>query len=214
MHNEAQKQYFEGLLEQHGANHLGLDWNSRESQKLRFQIFKEIFVHNKKNCNISVLDLGCGFGDFFGFLKAEGLLRRHKISYVGYDISPKIIEAAKNKYRDAKFEVKDILAERYLPEFDYVFCSGIFNIRALDSSGHLEFVKSMLLRVYDLARQGVAVNFLSEGALPVSYSEDVNLSRYFFFKPEQILSFVRFFCSRYILRHDYHLGDFTLYLFK
>ena len=214
MHNEKQKEYFEGLLDKHGANHLGLDWNSHESQKLRFQIFKEIFIYGKKSANISVLDVGCGFGDFYGFLKAEGLLRRNKISYTGYDISSKIIDAAKKKYSDAKFEVKDVLADRYLPTFDYVFCSGVFNIRALDNQTHLEFVKSMLLRVYDLCNCGAAINFLSEGALPISRPEDVNSGRYFFFRPEDMVSFVRFFCSQYILRHDYHLGDFTLYLLK
>ncbi len=214
MNTQAQINYFEGLLEKHGESHLALDWNSRESQKLRYQIFQEIFVYGKKAHNVSVLDLGCGFGDLYGYLKAERLLKRHKVKYTGYDIAPKIIQVAKKKYRDAHFEVKDVSLERHLPKFDYIFCSGIFNIRSTDSASHIDQVKSMLLKVYDMANYGVAVNFLSEGALPISNLDDLNSGRYFYFQPEEIMSFVRFICSRYILRHDYHPGDFTVYMLK
>jgi hypothetical protein len=138
----------------------------------------------------------------------------NKIKYTGYDISPKILEVAKKKYPEARFELKDLLEDRNTPKFDYIFCSGVFNIRTTDSGSHLEYVKSMLLRMYDLVNYGVAVNMLSEGALPISQPEDMNSGRYFYFRPEEILSFCRFISSRYILRHDYHPGDFTVYLLK
>jgi SAM-dependent methyltransferase len=203
--------YYEKLLAQHGENYRALDWNSPESQRLRYQVFKELFIYGKKASGISVLDVGCGFGDFYGFLKAEGLLTRHRISYFGYDLSPKLLEVARKKYREAKFELKDILEERYLPKFDYVFSSGVFNIRFAEASEHLEYVKEMLMRMYDLANYGVAANFLSEGMLPTNIDQS---SQYFFFKPEEVLSFCRYLCSRFILRHDYHPGDFTVYLLK
>ena len=214
MDKSQQIAYFEGLLAQHGANYKALDWNSPESQRLRFKIFKEIFVYGKKASGVSVLDAGCGLGDLYGFFKAEGLLHRNRISYIGYDVSPKLLEAARKKYPDAKFELIDILEDRYVPKFDYVFCSGIFNIRTSEENEHLDFVKEMLFRMYDLSSCGVAVNFLSEGALPIGSPEDLNSSRYFYFKPDEILNFCRFVCSRYILRHDYHPGDFTVYLLK
>ncbi len=206
--------YYEGLLAQHGENYLALDWNEPESQKLRFQILKEILIYGKKASNVSILDVGCGFGDLYGFFKTEKLISRHRIRYTGYDISPKLIEVARKKHPDASFELKDILEERNLPKFDYIFCSGVFNIRTTDSGSHLEFVKSMLLRMYDLVNYGIAVNFLSEGALPVSNPEDLNSGRYYYFKPDEILNFCRFIWSRYILRHDYHPGDFTVYFVK
>ena len=214
MLKQQQIDYYEDLLNQHGENYLALDWNSRESQKLRYQVFKEILVYGRKAAGISILDLGCGFGDLYGFLKAEGLLKRHRINYTGYDISGRLLQVAKKKYPDARFEVKDILEEKYLPKFDYAFCSGVFNIRTVDSQNHLEFVKSMLLRLYDLVNYGVAANFLSEGALPISNPEDVNSGRYYYYRPEQILNFCRFICGRYVLRLDYHLGDFAVYLLK
>jgi len=213
MHNQAQVDYFEGLLEKHGPNYLALDWNSPESQKLRFQILKEILIYGKKATDVSILDVGCGLGDLYGFFKADGILKRNRLKYCGIDISPKLIEAAKKKYRDASFVVKDIIEDRYLSQYDYIFCCGIFNICTTDPLSHLEFVKSMLLRMYDLVNYGVAVNFLSEGSPPASFSDEAT-GQYYLFKPEEIISFCRFICSKYILRHDYHPGDFTVYLLK
>jgi SAM-dependent methyltransferase len=209
-----QVEYYEGLLAQHGENYKALDWNSPESQRLRFKIFKELFVYGKKAANISVLDVGCGFGDLYGFFKADGLLNRLRINYTGYDISQKLLEVARKKYPDAKFELKDVLEDRYVPKFDYVFCSGVLNIRTSERDEHLDFVKEMLFRMYDLAGCGVGVNFLGEGGLPLASEGDLSSGRYFFFKPEEIVNFCRFVCGKFILRHDYHAGDFTVYLLR
>ena len=213
-HRKKHIEYFEGLLAKHGENYLALDWNSPESQKLRYEILIDILVYGRKSAKISLLDVGCGLGDLYGFLKKEKYLSRNKINYTGLDITPKILEVAKKKYPGAKFELKDILEDRYLPKFDYVFCSGVFNLRMTDTESHLEWVKAMLLRMYDLADFGVAVNFLSEGGMPISLPEDLNSGRYFYFKPEEIMSFCRFICNRFIIRHDYHPADFTVYLLK
>ena len=209
---QGQIDYFEGLLAQHGANYKALDWNSPESQKLRYKVMKEILVYGKKASGISVMDVGCGLGDLYGFLKAEGILHKHRMTYTGYDISPKLIAAAKKKYPEAKIELKDIMEDRYVPKADYVFCSGIFNIRTSDENEHLDFVKEMLFRMFDLCACGLAVNFLSAGALPAA--DDLNASHYYYFEPEKIATFARFVTSRFIMRHDYHPGDFTLYLLK
>ena len=214
MDKKAQIDYYQGLLASHGENYLALDWNSPESQKLRFQVLKEILIYGKKAFNISLLDLGCGFGDLYGFLKSEGALSRNHIKYTGYDIFLNFVEIARKKYPDARFELKDILEEEHLPYFDYIFCSGVFNIRTADVEGHLEFVKNMLQRMYDLASCGVSINFLSEGGLPISNPDDLNSGRYYYFKPDMILNFCRSIDGRYILRHDYHPGDFTVYLLK
>jgi SAM-dependent methyltransferase len=214
MDREKQIEYFEGLLEKHGENYLALDWNSPESQRIRFSVLSEIFIYGKKAANVSVLDVGCGFGDLYGYFRDTGLIKRNRINYTGFDISPKMIGAAKRKYTEARFELKDILEEKETAKFDYLFCSGVFNIRTTDLESHLDFVKSMLLRMFELSNFGLAVNLLSEGAIPIALPQDLNSGRYFYFSPEVILAYCRSICNRYILRHDYHLGDFTVYLLK
>jgi trans-aconitate methyltransferase len=214
MGKKKQIQYFEGLLYKHGPSHLALDWNSAESQKLRYQVLEEVFVYGKKAAHISVLDVGCGLGDLFGFFKSRKLLDRHKIRYTGYDISSKIIETARQKYPDAHFEVRDILEEKSLPKFDYIFCSGVFNLRTMEIDKHKEHVRAMLERMHDLANCGVAANFLSEGRLPLADPEGINSSRYFYFSPAEIVNYCRNISNNYVVRHDYHPGDFTVYMLK
>ena len=214
MDKTAQIAYFEGLLAEHGPNYKALDWNSTDSQRLRFKILKEVFLYGKKSVNLSVLDVGCGFGDLYGYFKADGLLNKHRISYTGYDIAPRILAVAKKKYPEARFELKDILADHHVPKHDYLFCSGIFNIRTTERDEHVDFVKEMLFRMYDLCGCGLAVNFLSEGGMPISDPDDLNSGRYFYFQPEEIISVCRFVGSRFMVRHEYHPGDFTVYLFK
>ncbi|MFA6431409.1 MAG: class I SAM-dependent methyltransferase [Candidatus Margulisiibacteriota bacterium] len=206
--------YFESLFDEHGNSYKALDWNSPDSQKLRFKIMKELFNYGKKASCITLLDVGCGFGDLYGYLKSDGSLSRHRINYSGCDISPKIIQTAKKKYPDAKFEVKNILEDRHTPKYDYIICSGIFNIRSAEIDDHLAYVKEMIFRVSELATYGVGLNFLSEGSLPIADPQNLNSSQYFYFNPETVLNFCRHAAPKYILRHDYHIGDFTIYLLK
>jgi len=214
MDKQKQIEYFEGLLAQHGLNFKALDWNSSESQKLRFQIFEELFLYGFKRVNLSLLDVGSGLGDLFGYLKNERLLETRKISYTGYDIAAKLVVAAKQQYPDGNFSVVDVLEQKELPRFDYVFASGIFNMRTTDKETHLDYVRQMLTRFFELANCGVAVNFLSEAVIPYCDKDDYNSGRYFFFNQEDVLKMSRSIASRYIFRHDYHPGDFSVYLIK
>ena len=211
---EAQIKYYENLLAKHGDSYKTLDWNSSESQKLRFQILSGIFLFGHKEDSVSVLDVGAGLGDLYGFFKEQGMLESQKINYSGVDISPKLTETAASKYPGVKFAVKDILEGKDPLKYDCVFCSGIFNIRTAEKEKHLAYVKAMLKKMYEMSNYGVSVNFLSEDVMPFTSEEDLKSGRYFFFNPGAVLDYCRAVSQWYILRHDYHFGDFTLYLLK
>src|SRR5688572_25889826 len=73
-----------------------LGWGSEEQQGYRF----ENTLHAGDFNNKSILDIGCGFGDYANFL------RRHKIqfaSYTGWDLNPDFINEAR-KVQDARCE--------------------------------------------------------------------------------------------------------------
>lgn len=210
MSRDKQVEYYENLLKEHGDHYLSLDWKSPESQGIRFRVFEELFAIGGKINNFSVLDIGSGFGDLYGFLKKKG----YKFRYSGYDIAPKIVETAKKKYPDAHFEVKDILEDKKPEQADYVFCCGTLNINLGDPNDHLEFIRSMLLRMFELCKIGVGANFLSSQAVYQLPEEALKQSQYFYSRPEDIAGFAKGITSRFILRHDYHPGDFTVYLLK
>lgn len=56
--------YYTEKIKLHGTTSLGVDWNSVESQELRFQQLARV-IHLPKNFSIN--DFGCGFGALYGF---------------------------------------------------------------------------------------------------------------------------------------------------
>lgn len=68
-----------------------------------------------------ILDLGCGSGRFFEFLRDK------KVDYIGIDNSEKLIEIAKRRYPKARFQVADVLN---LP-FPRNFFDKIYSIAVL-----------------------------------------------------------------------------------
>lgn len=187
---------YETRLKEHGDSARTMGWRNREQQYLRFKILSEIGDLN----GAKILDVGCGFGDFHQYLINENM----KVDYTGYDISPKIIDVAKSKRPEVKFRVKDILEERIGEKFDYVFESGILNKRISNNTG---YAKKMIARMFELCKSGVALNMMTNY---IDYREDY-LSYY---SPEEMFGFCKGLSKWVVLRHDYPLYEFTMYLYK
>ncbi|HXY39380.1 MAG TPA: class I SAM-dependent methyltransferase, partial [Vicinamibacteria bacterium] len=94
---------YERALERHGPTVRALHWGGESNQQIRFRVLSEVGPWE----GASVADIGCGLGDFFGFLRDRG----QGVDYAGYDIVPGMVAAARLKYPDsrARFEVRDIL---------------------------------------------------------------------------------------------------------
>lgn len=101
------------------------------------------------------LDVGCGTGDLFLFLKERGVN-----DYLGIDIYKPSLDAARQKYPAGKFEFMDILEWNTHKSFDYVFCSGSLSTNL--ESDNYEFIESMIRKMWSIARIGVSLNFITE----------------------------------------------------
>ncbi len=105
-------------LKNYGDDARSVHWRT-ESQLYRFNVLSEI--DNLENA--SILDVGCGKGDLFGFLLAKGF----RGSYEGIDINKNLVQLARKKYPNAKFRVVDITKARKIKMYDYILVSGMFN---------------------------------------------------------------------------------------
>jgi ubiquinone/menaquinone biosynthesis C-methylase UbiE len=164
-----------------------------KGQSIRFQVACEIGIKNDS----SVLDIGCGFGDFCGFLR----FKKIKVKYHGVDINDDFIEIAKKKYPYGKFEVRDIESNPITKKYDWVIGIGI---STLSSS---ENIKPILREMFKICKKGIVIDFLSSY---VDYKEK-NL---FYTSPEQIFKYAKTLSKRITLRHDYKPFEFCLYIFK
>jgi SAM-dependent methyltransferase len=186
-------------LEEFGADDARVVWNSRHSQESRFKVLAEVGDFG----GASVLDVGCGLGDFASYLTDQGIAYQ---SYRGIDINPDMLAAARGKYPDLEFELRDLRDAPFEREqFDYVVESGIFNIKVPDFAAiAFETMRNM----FAACRTAVAMNFLS--AVGGSKNPDAH-----YWMPSDVLAYVeRELSSKFVLRHDYRTNDFTIHVYK
>lgn len=169
---------------------------TEERRRLRFEVLRGVGIA----AGTSVIDVGCGFGDFFGYLRSEGVA----VDYLGLDINPDILDLARRKYPEARFALVDIQTDGFDPA-DFVVASGTFNL-ALHDADNYAYVADVLRIAYRHARSGVAMDFQS------SYV-DFRVPDIHYYDPERLFTLAKGITKRVTLRHDYPLFECCLYLY-
>ena len=83
------EQYYADRLERFGPTPRGVDWNSAESQVLRFSRLLEVVRSADSAALPSLLDVGCGYGALLDYVRERSLA----LEYRGFDISEAMISA-------------------------------------------------------------------------------------------------------------------------
>jgi SAM-dependent methyltransferase len=195
--------YYSGKLEVHGATALGVDWNSAESQRLRFvQLLKICDSRGPVNIN----DYGCGYGALADHLQENA----YSFRYCGFDISSQMIAKAKELH-STMGQAVFVSEESDLSRADYTVASGIFNVK-LQTPG-TEWERYMLRTLEAIARlsgKGFAFNALSKYSDPEFMRPDLYYADPLFFFDYCKATFSRFVS----LIHDYPLYEFTILVRK
>jgi ubiquinone/menaquinone biosynthesis C-methylase UbiE len=148
----------------------------------------------------TVLDYGCGTGDFYRFLRRRGI----EVTYTGLDINRNFIDLAKRKYPECTFRVMDISEDALEGYYDYIFICGVFNLLVPGVKDDLEHA---LVSLFRHCNKGLALSALSSHT-PV---KDPELN---YTSPEDMVEFCLKNLSPYLaLRHDRIQYDFTLYVY-
>lgn len=188
---------FESLVSRHEYSVQSLNWGSERSQYLRFQVLAAIGHLS----GTRILDVGCGLGDLYFWLRARGIT----VSYTGIDITPAMIERASKRLPDIQLCNHTVFEEAALGKrYDYVFSSGIFYLRQHEP---VRYMQDSVRAMFEIAEKGVAFNSLSSWSPQQEAGE-------FYADPIQTLEFCRTLTPQVALRHDYHPGDFSIYLVR
>ena len=172
-----------------------VEWSPR-SQRMRF----EVFLHDHDLQARSVLDLGCGLGDFFHHLGRRGIA----CDYLGVDISPEMVRRCRLRFPHGRFECRDVLVWEPGRTFDYVVSIGIHNIAV--PAGR-ELLKRVTRRQFELAAVAAHVSLLTdryEGFAPHIQP----------WRAEELLTLGLRLTPYAVLRHDYLPNDFSLTLYR
>jgi SAM-dependent methyltransferase len=195
--------YYTEKIRAHGPTPRGADWNSAESQILRF---RELLRVCEAREGISLLDYGCGYGALRDHLQAEGL----RFHYRGFDVSPAMIDEARRRHPDL-VETDLGCEESRLSLADYVVASGIFNVRLETSdTDWRSHMLGTLQKLDALATRGFSFNALSTYSDPERRRPDLYYADPLFFFDHC----KRTFCRYVSLIHDYPLYEFTILVRK
>jgi len=115
------EKFYMAALKKHGISSCGLNWSSDAHQTIRFDKILTLLGEDIKN--ISIVDAGCGFGDFYMYLQDNNL---HVEKYTGIDSLKKMCTIAKKK-TGCDIIHADITTSQ-LPSADYYICSGALNV--------------------------------------------------------------------------------------
>ncbi|WP_291726762.1 class I SAM-dependent methyltransferase [Bernardetia sp.] len=188
-----------------------LGWGNTEQQTYRFQQTLEgINFSNQK----SILDIGCGFGDYLALLKAQN---KEFQNYIGWDINPDLISEAQKIWSEeqkARFEVANI-GETALsqPVADAAIMLGVLNLNLKDKVDNYQYSFNFIKNAFSLVNEVLVVDFLSDKLTDNYPKEDF----VFYHNPAKMLDFALSLTPNVVLKHNYAAipqKEFMLFLYK
>lgn len=185
------------LIEKHGFSK-DILYATKNKQNLRYKVLTDIGV--KKGS--SVLDFGCGLGDFYLYCKNKF----KNIKYIGVDINDCLIQECKRRYPNMDARYVNIAEQSIDENVDFVINSGAFNYPFI-SKRNYEFIEFALKELFKITKIGIASDFFS------SYVDYRN-EKLFYSDPVIIFNIAKSISKRVVIRYDYFPFEFCVYIFK
>ena len=189
-----ERSYYEERLRDDPAT---VFWRSPSGAKQRY----DAVLRHIDLSNCSVIDVGCGRGDFINHAIAQNI---HPMSYCGIDIVPEFIDDAVKRGISGKFEVGDVTKSGLgVQSADWIIAIGLFGHRQPAGLWDERFEKTTEI-MWGACRVGIALT-LTSTASPQRNPEA------HYVEPDRALQAARArFGECAIVDHSYLPNDFLL----
>ncbi|MEW5788391.1 MAG: class I SAM-dependent methyltransferase [Pseudomonadota bacterium] len=154
---------------------------------------------------LSLLDVGCGYGSLLDLIHE----RRMSVDYHGIDLCEPMIQAAREKFPNARWSTGDILKLDATENYDYVVCNGILtqkldaSIRQMD-----EYAKALVTKMFSLCNIGIAFNTMTTHV-------NFMAQNLYYRNPVELLAWcMTELTPRIRMDHAYPMFEYTLYLYR
>lgn len=176
----------------YGISPITLGWDTRKHQFIRFKTATTRVDFSSK----MILDVGCGFSDFYEFLIKNNINIK---KYKGIDINYKLIEVAKKRFPENKYEVRNILLDNYkIKQADIIIMFGLLNFK-LKKINNLAFSEKMIKAAWAITKETLIIDFLSSKITKDYPKEDL----VYYHKPADVLKISLKLSSNVLMVHDY-----------
>lgn len=188
--------YYDRLVREHGYSVLARDATSLETLEVRYRALSEVGELAGK----AVLEVGCGFGDLGAYLVA----RFPGVKYSGIDLSGAMVETGRRIHPSLELKQGDVAELPASAKFDFVLAQGIFYLLGADAQRKMQ---TLIRCMFDHCNAGV-------GFCTISAWADAKREGEFYPDPLETLAHCRTVTPWVTLRHDYHPGDFAVYIYR
>jgi len=154
---DGERKRYEQRFKDHGVSHVALQYSTEFRQQLMF----DAVLRAWQGVNVrSILDVGCGFGDFLPY--ARGRLRE-MTRYVGVDLAQSFVNHAKVRFAEwdsVEFSCETITGDKcYTMEFDAAVAIATFTVKAEDT---MKVLTEAMFNMLDAANKVVTVTLLTK----------------------------------------------------
>lgn len=192
------RQWYRDRIDRYGVTFESLSAGPLEREWVRHTVHSKALFGTEPE----VLDIGCGIGRFYDFLKKIG----RRCRYTGYDLVPEYLARCRDLYPEIRVEERNILDQPLQEEFDTIVASQVFNHR-YGQAKNLDVVRSMLENAFSHCRMSVSIDMLSTY---VDYEEN----HLFYYPPEKVFQMAKSITQRVVLRHDFAAFEFCIQLYR
>jgi len=186
---KSNKEFYEEAIKEYGVSAQGVHWNSKYTQYKRFEIITKLIKKQIKSS--SIVDVGCGFGEYYNYLLENNYL---PIGFIGVDCEQNMINISRKRFPDADFFHQDILKDTLIPA-DYYTCSGALNILPKQE------IESFIIRCFEHSNKGFVFNYLKNETF-----HDVTQC--------EILNICKNLTQNIKIKENYLENDFTILMVK
>ena len=115
------KDFYVSAINMHGTTAKGLNWHSKRTQIIRFDVLLEMLPEDISD--FCIVDAGCGFADLYLHMQKKNKIPKE---YIGIDTLDDMYEIASQR-TGCEILTADICKDK-LPSAEYYVCSGALNI--------------------------------------------------------------------------------------
>ncbi|MCF7983524.1 MAG: class I SAM-dependent methyltransferase [Thiohalocapsa sp.] len=180
--------FYRNSLATYGNNAEGVHWNSTQCQQVRFAAIRGFLPADLSA--LTLVDVGCGLGDLYGFLLGQGDLPGR---YIGIDVVEPMVALARER-TGCEILHRDVLSDP-LPDGDYYLCSGAMNTLTREET------EQFLRRCFDAAGRGLVFNLLKGKPRPGAFNH---------YLPEDLYPLAASLGVEPRFTDDYLHADFTM----